>query len=583
VLKKRVNPLNEAQFEQLHKSIEWSNQQLAKPREKRLEAIREFVGFHHADDGARRRVITPILKLIVSIYLRTLAPRAPRVLFTTKNPQLRPTAANLQLAVNEIPSEIDFQATLRRLVLEALFGVGVTKTGLSTVGEVLGHEYGDPFVDVVTLDHLVLDMAARNLNELQYVGNDYWLDYKDVMESQWPNKKALDELEPDDYTLIGPAGEERAKSIAQGGTAELFKEKIWLRDVWLPSEGLIVTYGVTSKKRLKTVEWTGPDHGPYSFLGFDIVPGNLLPLAPVSVWRDLHEVANTLFRKLADQADKQKTVPGFSGGNDDSVINFKTARDGEGINYFGGPPVKLTTGGADPTTLALFLQCKDLSSYFAGNIDAMGGLSPQSETLGQDKLISEASSAQLRGMADQVIDFTKGIFKTLAFYEWNDPVRTRVLQKSIPETELSIEVPWNRQSRHGRFEDFDMEIDVYSLQDNSPSIKLQKLAAIMQQYINPLMPAIEQAGGILDVQTLLTLVGQLADFHEVSELIRWADSEAPQGANDRSPMAQSTTRRYERVNRPGATESGKSQILQQALLGGRPQKDETASIGRSTG
>lgn len=575
----KINPLNETQFERLTKSIDWSDRMLEKPKKERIMGIKQFIGYHHSEGGAEKRIITPLLKMAVDIHVRLLAARSPRALFSTKHRELKWTAANLELAVNQIPDEINFEVTLRRLVIEALFSIGVAKCGLYTVGNILGHEYGAPFVDVVTLDELIIDMAAKHLDLVQYIGNTYWMDFEDVMEEESFNNK--DDLASDDFTVIGEAGEDVAQGITVGETAELFKKKIQLCDVWLPSDNLMVTYAVTTKRRLKTIEWEGPERGPYSVLGFGDVCGNLLPIAPVSGWRDLHELGNALYRKLGDQADSQKTALGFQ-GDDEGAEAFKVAKDGDGIKYTSSPPIKMTAGGIDPTTLAFFEECKSLFSYFGGNLDALGGLSPQSKTLGQDRLISEASSAQIREMAAHVVKFTTEIFRNLAYYEWHDPVRRRNLRKSIPGTDLEIIVPWNKESRRGKFVLYDLEIDVFSLQDNSPSAKLQRLMSMLKEIVFPLMPAIEQAGGILDVQALLEVAAKWQDIDELKDIVRFVEQPEMMSSSNSQASMQSTTRQVERINRPGATEAGKSQALQQVLLGGRPQGDEVAQIGRPT-
>jgi hypothetical protein len=580
---KMTNPLNDKQFERLHGSIVWSERQLEYPRKKRIESIKQFVGYHYSEDGAAKRVPTPFLKLAVTIYVRSLAARAPRALISTAENGYESVAANLELAVNQIPAEIKLQDTLRRLVTEALFSSGWAKIGLHKVGEVLGHDYGESFVDVITLDDLVLDMAVKHYSQIQYVGNDYWLDHEEVMESDWFPKGAKANLKSDEYKVTGTAGEERAEGISIDGSVDLFRKKVFLRDVWLPKEELVVTYAVNSMKRLKVAEWDGPELGPYPRLSFDDVPGNLMPLPPVATWRDLHDLANSLFRKLGDQADAQKAVAGFPGGNEEGAKAFQKAKDGDGITWNGPAPDELKIGGIDQSTLAFYLQCRDLYSYFAGNLDSLGGLSPQAETLGQDKLISEASSAQLRDMAARVVDFSKDIFRSLAYYEWHDPVRRRKLKKEIPGTDLSIIVPWDRSSRQGKFGIYDLDIDVYSLQDDSPAIKLQKLGAIIREYVGPVLPLIQ--AGIIDGQEFFSLLAKYADFPELKRLIAFIDTtEQPEGqSRGQSGMPSQTTRRYERVNRPGATAEGKSQILQQALLGSRPQASEAAALTRQVG
>lgn len=565
---KKMNPLSEIEQSRLYKAIDWSQLQLRKPRARRIKAIEQFVGSHYAEGDDKKKIPVNFLKLAVDIYVRQLAARAPRVLITTKLPDLRATAANLELAVNEIPEEIDLSNTLRRFVTEALFSIGVLKIGLHMVGEVLKHDYGEPFVDLVTLDDFFLDMAAKSFEQIQFCGNDSWPLYDEVMEDK--NFKANREnIKPDDHQLQGSEGQEQAQTIGISGNANEFKKRLWLRDVWLPKEKLLLTYAVTTKKLLRTVEWKGPETDPYVILGYSMVPGNLLPLSPVSTWRDLHELANALFRKLGRQADSQKTVQGFPGGHDESVSDFKAARDGDGIRYSGGKPEVLKAGGIDQTTLQFFLQCRDLYSYFAGNMDTLGGLSPQAETLGQDRLLSEAAGAQMRDMAGRTVDAIKIVFRTLAWYEWHDPVKRRILDKKLPGTDFSIPVEWNRKARQGKFDVFDLDIDVFSLQDNSPGLRLQKLGMVWQQYVLPMLPAIQQAGGELDIQFLLDTIGKYSDLPELKRIVTFTQESPPPGGNQPPTAPANTTRTYERVGRPGMTDRGKSNSLQVALATGK--------------
>ena len=173
----------EAKFERLTNSVEWSDRQLVMPRENRINAIKQFVGSNYSDNGAERKVPTPYLKLAVSIYVRMLAPVAPRVMFSTDGQDLMWMAEDFAIAVNQVPAEIRLQKTLSRLVLEALFSIGVAKVGQTKVGAMLGESVGGTFVDAITLDDLILDMSANHMSRLQYIGNKYWLDYEELQES----------------------------------------------------------------------------------------------------------------------------------------------------------------------------------------------------------------------------------------------------------------------------------------------------------------------------------------------------------------------------------------------------------------
>ena len=44
----KINPLNSAAFEKLTNSIEWSDRVLVFPKAKRVDNVRQFIGFHNA-------------------------------------------------------------------------------------------------------------------------------------------------------------------------------------------------------------------------------------------------------------------------------------------------------------------------------------------------------------------------------------------------------------------------------------------------------------------------------------------------------------------------------------------------------
>ena len=527
---------NDKELSRLQDSVDWSIRQLEHPRKMRVQSIRDFVGFHYNKSGSPHRMPVNMLALAVQIYVRQLAARAPRVLMTTKKREYQPTALELQLALNQIPDEINLTATLRKFVTEAMFSFGIVKCGLYTVGSLRGYAYGAPFVDNVTIDDYFCDMTAKVWDQIDYEGNDYWADYEGIMESDDIPKKNRRTLKPDEYTNIGDRGEDRAEQVSTDNMVENYRKKLWLRDVFIPEDKVVLTYGVKSKKLLREVEWDGVETGPYTKLGFSDVPGNLLPLAPVQLWRDLNELGNRLFRKLGAQADSEKTVQGFPGGNDDAVQSFAGAKDGDGIAWRGGEPKVLTAGGVNAKTLAFYLQCRDLYSYFAGNLDSLGGLAPMTETLGQDKLLGEAASAQLRDMAGATTDAVKDIFDSLSHYEWSDPIRKRTLEKTIPNTSITVRSEWGPQSKKGKkLSDFDLQIDVYSLQDDSPGLKLQKLGLITQNYVMPFAPLIEKQNGEINIQEILKLVAQYSNMPELADIVTFMEPQFQQQTQGEQP------------------------------------------------
>ena len=163
-----TNPLKPKQFDRLRDAIKWSNTQLDYPREQRVQSIEQFVGSHHTEGGFDRPVPVNMLKLAVDIFVRMLAPKSPRGMIETRQRDKRALANTFELALNEIPRDIGYDLTQRRLITEALFSLGILRIGLETVDRVMGENYGKPFADLITIDDYFCDMTARHFDELRY-------------------------------------------------------------------------------------------------------------------------------------------------------------------------------------------------------------------------------------------------------------------------------------------------------------------------------------------------------------------------------------------------------------------------------
>ena len=572
-------------LEKLHEAIDWSCEMLEKPRRERVAAVAAYAGSHYVKDGKALATPVNLIELAVTIYVRLLAARSPKCLVSTEIPSLRPFAADMEAALNQIPDEIGLSATLRRAVVEALFSIGIVKVGLGETN--INGKIGDePFVSIVQLDDYFCDMTARSWDEVQYEGNEYWMDTAQIKELYGV------ELDEDEYSGESSNGQAQARSLTVHEHGEPLHSRVLLRDVYLVREGRLVTYAVSSMQLLRDAPWDGPEGSPYLKLWYSDVPGNLMPMPPVAVWKDLHDLENTLFRKLAKQAVSRKTVAAFQGGNDEDIARLKRASDGEGLRYNGAKPEQITLGGIDNGNLALALQVRDLHSSLAGNLDSLGGLSPQAETATQEKLISQASSARIRAMSDLTVDFARDIFRRLAWYLWTDPERERTIVKhaSSRVKGLSITKKWTPETRDGDFLDYNFDIDVFSMQEDSPSIRMEKFLSVYERVIMPLLPQLQEQGGVIDAKAILDYVGKNSNLPELSDFVLFPESgntermptgnPRPEYVSTKSPF---THRVYERVNRAGATRQGRDAALMQTLLGGKAQPAEMAALatGRS--
>lgn len=563
----------------LDASVKWSLKKLEKFRKTATDSVTQYVGSHYGEGGSTKKVPVNLLELATTIYVRLLAARAPKCNITSTDLRLMPFAADLELVVNQIPKEIGLTETIQRAVVEAMFSMGVVKVGLRGVSE--DPKVGDePFVSLVRTEDYFCDMSAHSWDEIQYEGNDYWMDVDQVKEIFGVD------LTPEEDNNVGDEGQISTRSISVDDTSTPLFERVRLRDVYIVRTGHLITYDLRTLKILRDIPWDGPEGSPYVRLGFSHVPSNLMPLPPVHLWLDLHELANTVFRKLSNQATRKKTVTVFQGGNDEDVHRFKTAVDGEAIRS-NAKPQDMSVGGVDNGNLAFFIQNKDLFNILAGNIDALGGLSPQADTAAQEKLIGEASSARLKSMGDSVTDFARAIFRRLAWYAWTDPVRKRVLKKPAGKnTGVYVKVEWTPETRDGDFLDYNLDIDVFSMRDDSPSTRVEKMMLIFERLIFPLQQQLEAQGGYIDMRQLSAYIGENTNLPELAEFVKFqegaqsssrpiAGNPNPEYVSTKSPYSRHV---YERVNRPGATRHGRDAALMQTLLGGKAQQNDMAAL-----
>ena len=564
-------------------------------RENRLELMRETVGFHYSDYGPKDKVPINLMELAMNIYLQRLVAQNPQVSINTFYPQLKEIMTRFEMAGNNLIEDIELGDTLSTVVQAAMYSKGIIKIGLnrSTV-EVGGttHDSGQAFADAVSLDDWVEDMTVSENENGQFEGN-YWYPTIDEAMEMFPD------ADEKDFALKSEqVGEKQKDHGLQEGNSNKstrieFRPVVKMLDLYLKKQNLILqcTYSGDDKdpigKVLKHFNWDGPEGGPYRKLGFGEVEGCTMPSAPAQHWFDLHSLINTLFRKLGRQAEAEKTVTGVRPGGDDDGTAVLNASDGEMIKLDDPRNVaEIHTGGINQGTLAFTLMIKDLFSYLGGNLDNLGGLGPQSETLGQDQLLTASASMRIQKMQKQVTTFTTEVLQDLMWYLWYDPnPKQKDVIKTAPGFEsVTIAVPFNPEDREGDYLQYNIILEPYSMQHQSPESKLQGIRTVLQEMIQPLLPMMEQQGVTLDIEGLFKTVGKLSNIPELSDFIKFSSPniDRPVGSSSEVRQAPNTTRTNVRKNIPGSTQQGKSAILQQSLLGNKPQKSQVDSLTRAS-
>lgn len=590
----------------LRRAIELNRQRLTWYREKRLEYLQQILGENYSESTGATWVPVPYMAMATQIMTRVLMPRAPRALITSPFKQYKPLAYDFELGLNLLMKQIKLGTTLNRGLRDAMVGPGIVKVAISASGTMdIGDtrvEVGRPYGDAVDFDDFVWDMSAKHPEQVQIIGDRYRLPHEYVMDSPLFDRKAKADLTPTTQFNINDEGDERSTSLGRGAESDPddLVDMVEVYDIWMPREGLLVTVSaeeIGTDRPLRVVEWTGPVEGPYHILQLTEVPGNLMGLPPAATMMDLHLSINTIYRQLINQADRQKTLLAVAGDAKKDGERIVAARDGEAIVVNNPDRAReIRMGGIDQISMAFGVHLSDLFKSTNGNLDLLGGMGPSASTATAESIIQSNSSRQIEEMSDRTTEWIEGIVRALGHLAWHDPILELAYDKPVPGSKMGLSFPavWDASRRIGDFTKFDLQIDVFSMANQSPSARLSKVMAITQQLLIPLAGQLQQQGRELNVSALIDLFARYSDLKaEFADIVTNTDTASLMnqqqmqqsmggGGGQQQPAKPPVTRRESvRISQPGSmTPQGKSSVLMSDLLGSNRQPAEKAAAAR---
>ena len=560
------DPENSKDVSRLVASVRKSRLKLAEHRENKNKFQREYLGKHYSDQGADKSVPVNLVEQFISIYKRALSPTLPAAFITVRDQALLGTRSKLELGVNHLAREIDLERTLDLAIYDALMLFAIVKVGktdLETGYKGYRHDEGQPFADHILNDDWVHDYAAKGMEDWEYAG-DRSFPLLEELKDIYP--KHADELSKTDFRR-NEDGESRGDPVDRtldGQERVVDTAGVW--SMWLPREQLVLVMadsqrGIRSLV-LYVLEYQGPETGPYHMLGFEFMPGSTIPLSPIATVFEMAKLHGALFRKSARQAENQKTV---------LAVRRSAAADGKKVA--GGADMEVVTAddpsmmkdyrfnGADPQTLQMADLMRQLFSEFSGNLQLLGGLAPQSETLGQDRLLAENASERLKGMQKRVQAFSRGIFRDLAWWLFTDPLIELPLVKPNPGAAQGIRVTLTAADMEGDFLDYNVEINPYSMQARSPQEELNLLMSILERFIIPFRNELAQQGMTINFPALLRRIGELSNLNTLDEFLMFTGQAAPAPQSVGSPPQ---TVRLSGAAGGGGTQGGNGRGFQRA-------------------
>jgi len=521
----------------LRECMEASAKALAPFRRRHKEAVQLAAGSRYGDGSAvgqtpLRKTSLNIFRLALEVLARNLISATPRTQVIPRVPKYKVEAYELQLAVDYLTQQITLGDTLAEAVRIALTSMGVVKVGITDayMHESLGFkaDAGQPFASPVLFEDFLFDTNASHWDEVDWVGNKYRVPLESVMDNPSFDKKVADKMRSRaKETLDFDDLMHRTQEISGQPFADQpeFIEHVWLWDIHIPYDNRIVTLPAQDGLGvLQQREWTGPESGPYHRLGFFWVAGNLMPSAPMQHLYDIQSLLTSLFSEMGEQATRQKTITLCDGraeadGTAEAIVDSSS---GDVIRTNTADGVKVVSfPGVEDSTLRFSQLLREWMSYMGGNIDTIGGLAAQTQSVGQERLLAGSSSDLIRHMQAQVTTFTANILKDLAYYVYTDPISELELTKPIPGYQ-DIPFAYGPESRQGSFFNFQFTVQPYTLQARGPTERLQMLYQIVTQMLMPLAPQFGEWGTKLRVDRLVEYILRDANFPELLDIVEQA-------------------------------------------------------------
>ena len=288
----------------LLKAIKTSRQALEPFRRVRKELIRDYVGSWYSEGGARNKTPVNLTNQTARIYTVALAAHNPQVMVSTPLEENLPFAKRFEVNLNKLIGDMELDVTFRSIVLDAFFclGCGVVITrdtdtrfhGLLESEEDVWLDPGEPWLNRVSFDDLILDMTAKELSKMRYCGHVFRADYEKVMDEPGYDKAVKAKLKPTSKQSVD--NPDFVRDIAAGIAVDddELKPMLWLRNVWVAENKTVATMSADQDlPPLLEKDWKGSQAGPYKFLSLGTVPDNIIPCAPAMNLKSMHDLAES--------------------------------------------------------------------------------------------------------------------------------------------------------------------------------------------------------------------------------------------------------------------------------------------------
>jgi hypothetical protein len=504
-------------------------QQFAEPAMLHAQKMWAAIASGYYDRGYTRTHSINLLDRGVNTMVPFLVEGDPKVMVETKIPEYSGWAFTSQLAINHFMQQMRFA---ERVLIPAarnsiVDGMAITRTSIMHHRNYERQEgvykLGAPHVEVVDFSNYIGDASAKRRENFIIEGDIYKLPTEYAKEFYGP--KYADVIISDGKLL-------ESWSPRQISSSNFDKDAIAVRefttfiDLYLYDEGVTITIMPEGKSTriINTVEWDGPEGGPYDVLAYKHIAETPIPLPMAWAWHDLDVTMNMLVEKMRQQAEGQKNLIAVQTTADAEKLReapnngIVTFDDLSGIQ-------QLQMGGVNPTNYDWVTYIESEFSRTGGNADIVGGRGTDAPTLGQEQMLYNNATRIVNNMYNRFTDFTTQVIRKLAWAFWVEPTTYVPVIKEVPGVG-SLPAVFRDKDKVGEFYDFTFNIVPYSSQRQSPEAKFNKVMMFMSQWILPTMQFAAAQGATLDINKVNEMLARYLGLENFNE---WYKTGLPSG------------------------------------------------------
>lgn len=498
----------------LNSAVQQGFKRVEKMRVNRMKFIAEYVGpFYDANQSEGAATPLNFIYDAVAILVPNLVSRNPKHRVKSDFTVYNDYARLIEISLDKLADEQDLYRSIRMVIVDSLFGLGVMRTGLTFAGQTIDYDEATiqvvrPYADRVDLDDFCIDPFCRSMDEAAFMGNRVLHTRRFLYDSG--------EFDPAVIEKLPSAGEDPRREvmdISMGSNrkaeANELMDYVELVEVYIPDEKVIVTVpfaeSVHTQDFLRVIDYTGPDPGPYHFLGFHWAPNNPFPVPPVAMWYDLHMVANRLAAQATSQALRQRDVLLYRQGAHETAARIHKSRDGDTIAADDPQGVNaVSLGGVNEK---IYEHLRFLYQRFAesgpGDFRQLGGMATEAGTATEATILKQAASVRVNDMNDQIYAFTAGVAKHNAWYLHHNPViEMPVVYRDTNGAEIQMML--TPDARRGDFLDYHFDIQPMSMKRTDPQEDSMKMLQFVQVFFPVAIQAAQAFGPLFNPIRFIT-------------------------------------------------------------------------------